>query len=298
MNIKSFFSILIAFLMVSLPSLAHECEMKKVSPEKMEGKLRSVLGNGKVITVSESPVEGLYEVVIEIRNKRIPVYVDCSMRYLISGEIIDLKEKRSLTREKAMELAKAMESKKAKELEKRLGKKRVEKLKEVLGERITAVNLVDVSKIPKTTVTFGNEKAKYTIYVVDDPECPFCAKFHDEMLKVLDKSKDVKFEIILFPLPFHKHAQTISQRILCEKDPDKQREILEESFEAVKDKNLTKLRKLGKKCDKGKEIIEKHFEFAQEYGIGGTPTLIFPKGVVVSGYMKADKILEIIDALK
>lgn len=80
----------------------------------MESKLRSVLGNGKVISVSRAPVEDLYEVVIEIRNKRIPVYVDCSMRYLISGEIIDLKERRSLTRERAMELAKAMEEKKLK----------------------------------------------------------------------------------------------------------------------------------------------------------------------------------------
>ena len=298
MNIKGIFSVFLLILFVSLPSFSDECKIKDVSPEKMESKLRSVLGNGKVISVSRAPVEDLYEVVIEIRNKRIPVYVDCSMRYLISGEIIDLKERRSLTRERAMELAKAMEEKKAKELEKRLGKKKVEKLKNVLGERIAGVNLVDISKIPKTTVTFGNSRAKYTIYVIDDPECPFCAKFHDEMLKVLDKRNDVKFEIILFPLPFHKHAQTIAQRILCEKSLKKKREILEESFNAVKSKDQSKLSRLGKKCEKGKKIIEKHFEFAQAYGIGGTPTLIFPEGVVISGYMKADKISQVLDALK
>lgn len=298
MNIKNLFTVFLLILFVSIPSLSDECEIKDLSPKKMENKLSGVLGNGKVISVSRAPVEGLYEVVVEIRGKRIPIYVDCSMRYLISGEIIDLKERRSLTRERAMELAKAMEEKKIKELEKRLGKAKVEKLKKILGDRITGVILVDSDSIPKTTVTFGNKKAKYTIYVVDDPECPFCAKFHDEMLSVLDKRNDVKFEIILFPLPFHKHAQTISQRILCEKSLGKKREILEESFKAVKDKDQSKLRKLGKKCDKGKNIIEKHFEFAQKYGIGGTPTLIFPKGVVISGYMKADKINQILEALK
>ncbi len=261
--------------------------------------LEPVLGGAKVIKVNQSPVKGLYEIIVEARGRMIPVYMDCSKRFLITGEIIDLKEKKSITRERARELAKKAVEKKIKKLEKAIGKAKIEKLKKALGDRFTDIKVIDLSKIPKKNlITFGNPAAKLTVYVVTDPECPFCARFDTEMKKVLKSRKDVKFELIMFPLPFHKHAQKIVQRVVCEKSINKKKEILEESFKAVRERNEKKLEKLGKECKKGKEVIQQHYRFGSEVGIGGTPAIIFPHGIMVSGWMTADQINKVLDALK
>ncbi|WP_457624872.1 DsbC family protein [Persephonella sp.] len=272
---------------------------KKLDIQQVKTALEPVLGGAKVIKVSPSPVKGLYEVIVEARGRQIPVYIDCSERYLITGEIIDLKEKRSITRERARELAKKVVEEKMKKLEKVLGKAKIEKLKKALGESFADIKIVDLKKIPKENlILFGNPAAKMTVYVVTDPECPFCAKFDTEMMKVLEKRKDVKFELILFPLPFHKHAQKIVQRIVCEKSVEKKKKILEESFEAVRKRNEKKLAQLGKECKEGEKVIQEHFKFGSEAGIGGTPAIIFPYGIMVSGWMTADQINRVLDALK
>ncbi len=272
---------------------------EKPDVNRIKQSLEPVLGGAKVVRVDQSPVKGLYEIIVEARGRMIPVYMDCSKRYLITGEIIDLKEKKSITREKARELAKEAVEKKMKKLEKAVGKEKIEKLKKALGERFADVKLVDLSKIPKENlITYGNPAAKMTVYVVTDPECPFCAKFDTEMKKVLKNRKDVKFELILFPLPFHKYAQKIVQRVICEESVSKKKEILEESFKAVQERDEKKLKELGKECKKGKDAIQEHFKFGSEAGIGGTPAVIFPHGIMVSGWMTADQINKVLDALK
>jgi len=272
---------------------------KEITVNKVESVLSPVLGGAKIVQVSKSPVKDIYEVVVEARGRKIPVYIDCTLNYLITGEIIDLKNKKSITREKVRKLAEAEMKKKMELLEKKLGKERVEKLKKALGERFADIKIVDIKDIPKEhLITYGNPDAEYTVYVITDPECPFCAKFDKEMQKVLKKRKDVKFEVILFPLPFHKHASKISQRIVCEKSVEKKKEILGESFEAVRKNNSKKLEELGESCKEGREAIAKHLAFGKLTGIGGTPTLIFPYGITVSGWMTAEQINKVLDALK
>ncbi len=297
---RVFISVFMAVFVLLTPSFSYQCLSEKdITVKKVKGVLEPVLGGAKVISVRKSPVKDLFEVVIEARGRKVPVYIDCSLNFLITGEVIDLKAKKSLTRERARELAKEATEKKLAELEKILGKKKVEKLKKALGERFTDIKIVDVNKIPKKYLfAYGNPAAKLTVYVVTDPECPFCAKFDTEMQKVLKNRNDVKFEIILFPLPFHKHAGKIVQRIVCEKSHTKKKEILDESFKAVRGGNSRKLEELGKECEEGKKAIQEHFAFGSEFGIGGTPTLIFPHGIMISGWMTADQINKVLDALK
>ena len=275
------------------------CLGADVTKEEVQKALSPLIGNVKVEKVSPSPIEDLYEVILDTPRGKIPVYVDCSLNYLITGSIIDIKNKRDLTREKAMSLAQQSAEEKIKKLEKLLGKEKVEKLKKALGPRFNDIKLVDLNEIPKKhLITYGNPKAKYTIYVVTDPECPFCAKFDKEMKKLLKMRNDVKFEVILFPLPFHKHASPISQNILCEKSAAKQKEILDKSFEYVRNKQYEKLSSLEKSCKEGKDIISEHFAFGSKAGISGTPTLIFPHGIIISGLMSADQMNKVLDALK
>jgi thiol:disulfide interchange protein DsbC len=98
--------------------------------------LKELDPNVKVVTVKTSPVEGLWEVDIESGGRKVIVYVDFSKKYLISGAIIDLKEKKNLTQ-----------------------------------ERLSEINKVDVSQIPlDDAVVMGDKTAKHRVIVFDDPE--------------------------------------------------------------------------------------------------------------------------------
>ena len=98
--------------------------------------LKNLDPNIKVITVKPSPIEGLWEVDIESGGKKLPVYIDLSKKYVVSGSIIDIKEKKNLTQ-----------------------------------DRITEINKVNVSQIPLgDAIVMGDKEAKYRIIVFDDPE--------------------------------------------------------------------------------------------------------------------------------
>ncbi|MDQ7055798.1 MAG: disulfide isomerase DsbC N-terminal domain-containing protein [Persephonella sp.] len=262
---RVFISLFVAVVVLAVPSFSSQClSQKEVTVKKVRDVLEPVLGGAKVVSVRKSPVKDLFEVVIEARGRKIPVYIDCSFNFLITGEVIDLKEKKSITRERARQLAEELTKEKMARLEGVLGKEKVEKLKKALGERFTDIKIVDTKKIPeKYLLLIGNPAAKMTVYVVTDPECPFCAKFDTQMQEVLKNRNDVKFEVILFPLPFHKHAQKIVQRIVCEKSLSKKKEVLEESFEAVRNRDEEKLEKLGKECEEGKKAIQEHLAFGK-----------------------------------
>jgi thiol:disulfide interchange protein DsbC len=146
----------------------------------------------KVVKVEMSPVKGLWEVTVEANGKKLPVYIDFSKKYLVSGDIIKLATKESITR-----------------------------------ERIQDLNPVDVAKIPLgDALVMGRRTAKKRVIIFDDPDCSFCAKLHNELKKILEKRRDIVFYIKLFPLESHAKAYEKSKTILCEKSI----KLLEDSF--------------------------------------------------------------------
>lgn len=101
------------------------------------------------------------------------------------------------------------------------------------------------------------------------------------MKKVLEKRKDIAFYIILYPLPFHKDAYEKSKAIICEKSLA----MLEDAFEK---KDIPKA-----KCQT--TVIDDNIKLAQKYGINGTPAIILPNGLLLSGYREADELISLID---
>ncbi|NPA52430.1 MAG: thioredoxin fold domain-containing protein [Aquificae bacterium] len=278
-----------------------------VSVEEAQQRLSSVLGQAKVVSVSEAPIEGFYEIIVELRGRKIPIYVDCDFNYLITGEIIDIKKRESLTRKKILELSKEAVEDKIKKLEKIIGKEKAQKLKEKVGTAfLEKAKIVDITGMPKENLVLGNPNAKIKIYIIEDPECPACAIYHESIEEVLKDRKDIAFGIILFPLPFHKHAKGVSYNIICQKDMNKKQEILKKSFEHVKNKKSEALKDLQRKasgdCKKAEEIINTNMEFfGKKVPIGGTPTTVFPlkngKGIMISGVLDKETIEEIVDIL-
>jgi len=66
--------------------------------------------------------------------------------------------------------------------------------------------------------TFGS--GNKDIYLVTDPECPFCRMMEKQKKDVLEKNYRV--HVILYPLPFHKNAKAMSYYVLAGKT-DKER---------------------------------------------------------------------------
>lgn len=142
--------------------------------------------------VEFAEVPGMWVVEIEKDARKLPVYIDFSKRYLLSGNVIRLQDKENVTQSKAAKM-----------------------------------NKIDISKIPLAdALVLGNPLAKTQVIVFTDPQCPYCGKLHDELKEVVRRDPSIAFLIKLFPLPMHPEAHGISQSIVC----NNSMEYLELSF--------------------------------------------------------------------
>ncbi|MBI5598324.1 MAG: DsbC family protein [Deltaproteobacteria bacterium] len=205
--------------------------------------LKTAQFDSKVKGVRPSVVKGLWEVEIGKGDKSALVYLDFAKKYVVEGKFIPV---------------------------------------EAIGKPVS-LNKVDLAKIPvEDAVIMGDRNAKKRIIVFSDPDCPYCAKLHGEIKKILEKRKDVSFFIKLFPLSIHKDAYAKSKTIICKKSVA----LLEDAFAG---------KKLPAPDCEAKEV-DKNIKLAGELGIHGTPAIILPDGRMIPGYVDADALLKIMDA--
>lgn len=217
-----------------------------ITKEEATTLLKEIIPNATIIEVKNSPFKGFWEVDIETGGKKGLLYVDFSKKYIFAGSIIDIKAKRNLSQ-----------------------------------ERFTELNRIDVASIPlDDALILGSKDAKHKIIVFDDPDCPFCAKLHQEMKKVVEERKDIAFYLKMYPLKIHPNAYEKAKAIVCEKSIA----LLEDAFAK---KEIPKA-----KCET--KVIDENIKLAERLGISGTPAMVFPNGNLVSGAMDAKKIIELI----
>ncbi len=139
---KIVFSVVIAVLLLPLSysygfsEKGQDCsKCHTLSKEEATALLKDLAPNLTVLDVVMAPVKGVWEVDIETGGKKMPVYVDFSKKYLISGAVVSIKDKKNLSQ-----------------------------------DRLTELNKVDVSKIPlDDALVMGDKEAKHKIIVFDDP---------------------------------------------------------------------------------------------------------------------------------
>ncbi|MFQ5480204.1 MAG: DsbC family protein [Thermodesulfobacteriota bacterium] len=197
----------------------------------------------RITDIKSAPVKGLWEVEITRDGKNFKVYVDFGKKYLMQGVSFLPIDK--------------------------------------IGERppLKKVNLKDIPL--DEAVVMGDPKAKTKIIVFDDPECPYCAKLHKEIKKVLKDRKDIAFYIKLFPLPIHPDAYGVSKSIVCARSAA----MLDDAFAGKKPAPAT--------CET--DEIDNNLKLGEKLGIHGTPGIIFPDGRLLPGYVPAEVLLEMID---
>ena len=134
--------------------------------------------NRQVLSVSETPVKGIFEVVV--KGKQI-VYTDASAKYLFVGDLIDAEAKASLTEKKMAEL-----------------------------------NHVDFNKLPLQYAikeVRGNGARKLAVFT--DPDCPYCKQLERESLPGIN---NVTIYTFLYPLAqLHPDAPRKARQIWCAK---------------------------------------------------------------------------------
>ena len=209
--------------------------------------LKQLDPNIKVLGIKLTPLKSLWEIDVESGSKKAILYLDITKKYLIEGQILDIKGKKNLTQES--------------------------------GE---VLNKIDASKIPLGDANvMGDKNAKKRVIVFTDPDCPFCAKLHSELKKIIAERKDVVFFIKMFPLPIHKEAAGKAKAIVCEKSLA----LLDAAFEK---KPISK-----PKCKTS--AVDDNIALGKKLGITGTPTLVMPDGRVISGFRDANALKASID---
>lgn len=165
LNRSTLSALLLAAL--ALPAAANEAVIRKAFSDR--------LPNLKLDEVRPAPMPGLWELRIgnELR------YTDPTGSFLIEGELLDLKTRKSLT-----------------------------------AERLAQINRVDFASLPlKDAVVWKNGNGKRRFAVFADPNCGYCKRFE----KGLQEMKDVTVYTFLIPI-LGGDSPEKSRSIWCAKD--------------------------------------------------------------------------------
>ena len=107
------------------------------------------------------------------------------------------------------------------------------------------------------------------LYLVTDPECPFCRRLEENIDP--EAKKKYTLNVILFPLPFHADAKPMSRYILAGKDNEERAKRLHDVMTGSEGWKEFKVPESQKEEIEAK--IKKGLDAANELRAGGTPTL-------------------------
>lgn len=142
--------------------------------------IQSLAPGAKVNQISKTGVKGMMEVTVDGDQGPMVVYADEKGQFLLIGDLLEVKSKRNLTRE------------------------RMDKLTEVKWDTLPLNNAIKVVR--------GNGQRMLAVF--SDPDCPYCRKAEVEFSKL----DNVTIYTFLYPLAFHQDAARKSKLVWCSKD--------------------------------------------------------------------------------
>ena len=235
-----FFSILMALgSLVSPPSAKAQCpSTEKLLPgiKKTFPKLQF-----EIVKVNPTEVPGLCQVQVKVGAQNHLLYTDSRGEFFLAGNLFEAKTGRNLTQETLQLLT-----------------------------RLTPEEMRQIESL--TAFTLG--QGKKVVYLVTDPQCPYC-KQAESLLKKLIEKEDFQVRILLFPLDIHKGAREQSISILCDR---KGFEGLETGYRS------------DHQCAEGVNKVSSTIAFLQKKGIVSTPTFIFSDGIYLSGLISEEEL--------
>jgi thiol:disulfide interchange protein DsbC len=163
---------LTASLLIAASAHADEADIRKALTLQFPG--------AQITSVKPTPYSGLFEVYLDDQL----VYVDAKGQYVITGDVIDLKNRTNLTQA------------------------RLNQLQAIKWDSLPFGNAL------KTVKGTGARK----LVVFSDVDCPYCRKFESE----LDKVDNITVYTFLYPIEgLHPKAIQMSKQIWCAPDRNK-----------------------------------------------------------------------------
>jgi thiol:disulfide interchange protein DsbC len=216
--------------------------------------LASVMPNAEPDSVMESAMPGIYEAVFGAQV----VYLSSDGRYMIEGDVYDLKQRVNLTEDRRK------------------------------GGRVKAVASIEKDSMIVFSPKGG--KPKHSITAFTDIDCGYCRKLHEQINSYEDLGIEVRYAA--YPRAgFGSKSFYKAEAVWCATDPRKTMTF------AKSGATLEQLRAVeqvsGKDC---KETIRKHMEVAKDVGVTGTPSLVMTNGKVIPGFVPPDRLLKILDS--
>lgn len=199
---------------------------------------QSKISDVTVESVVKTPMPGLYEV---IANGHI-FYTDEKVNFVFRGTLFDA---------------------------------RTPTLRNITLARNSELVAQALSKSTHNAIKRVRGNGKRLIYTFEDPNCAFCKRQQQELIKL----NDVTIYTFLWPILSPDSVEK-SRAIWCNKDRARAWEDL--MLRGVAPQNEAK-------CD---TPIEKNMEMARRFGAQGTPAVFLADGRSIGGYVAADKIEE------
>ena len=217
--------------------LSHSAQAED-DTEKLKQRLQKRLAEISITELKPTPIPGLYEMVFGARV----AYVSADGQYMLMGELIDLDSRRNLTTMRRAGL--------------------ILKSIDALGEA--------------NMIVLGPAKPKRTLTVFTDVDCPYCARLHNEVPKLIEAG--VKVRYLLYPRA-GKDTETYRRSIAvwCAKDRVK-------AIGVAKSGGKVEM----KTCA---NPVDEHVRLGHEVGVEGTPTIVMDDGRVLPGYAPAAELL-------
>ncbi len=163
---------IVGILLLATSAFAQEAAIRKNLSERIPQ-------IEKIDEVSKTPIPGIFEVRV---NGSDIYYTDAEANYLFHGNLIDTKQKRSLTEERV--------------------------------EKLTAIKFDALSIKDAFTIVRGNGKRKLAVF--EDPNCGYCKRFEQDLQKV----DNVTIHMFLYPV-LGADSTDKSKNIWCAKDKGK-----------------------------------------------------------------------------
>jgi thiol:disulfide interchange protein DsbC len=212
-------------------------------PPEIQRTLAALVPGSSPSSVRPAPIPGLYEIMYGPEL----FYASADGRYLFLGNLVDLETQANLSEE-------------------RRGGARLKAIEE-LGE--------------DSMVVFApKEKARHTVSVFTDIDCPYCRRFHQQVGEL--NRLGVKVRYLAFPragVGSRGYRDALS--VWCAEDRNTA------MTEAKSGRKLPE-----RQCD---NPIDEHYKTGELVGVTGTPSIVTDTGRLIPGYMPAKQLAEALE---
>ena len=201
-------------------------------------------GAGRLESVQKMPFAGLYEVVVSSPDGPAIYYVDSAATVIIAGKVFEAKTGRNLTEERE--------------------------------RKLTAVKWESLPLQWAITSVRGSGRRK--IAILSDPNCPYCKRFEEDLVKL----DDITVHILPYAIIRPESVQQ-AKAVWCSKD-------------RVKAWNDLMFRRIEPRPERDCETaIEKLLQFGHSIRATATPTWFLQSGERFSGAMPLDQVRHLLD---